>query len=707
MMIRGITVGGLCLAAAVFAAPAQAQIGCTAFFDQAAFEEFNLQFGKVMKGVEDFEEAVIDPGGKIPLDDFLQCGVPNPAGADIGFPDGILECNIILQTNVTPGPNPPDPNPWGQHSALFVIGPGFINSNSKKVGEDLFLQGMEASLDLIFTEPNHTGVGFELSRFEGYPTAGWHISVYDKSDEEIGKFFVPPPPGPEPGKGFWGIWCDQTIGRINIYDEAGIVPDAIDNIQMWMEPEQDPTCPWDCGDPPNKMVDIIDFLALLGQWGGPGSCDFNGSGAVDIQDFLKLLGAWGPCPSPNNDKCENQEKLFAPAPGLGLAVHFDMYGATASPESFKCPELFDPTDKDIWYCLNNTTGQTLGVTITTNIDLYIEVNEGCACDPAGPVVACAEGLIGTEQFVMNDNDQVLIRLVDWHDLPNHELKGSMFIDTKPVSPPSVNFFTDRASFDAEILDQGKFMKAVWAFKPDHLPGGVAVPIDDILDKYSHPVNAPNVWDDGVVNLWPPDIDNVRFSSNTNPQGDLQPGGQDAMWYLKPGYLPYINNNALTSYMLPGSFDIISGPPDGGNHTAMALELVSWDDNPDFNEVIYHITVFDKNNTVIGTFVLTSTQFDKPFIGIVTKGPDITIGRVDIWDEWCSYEGISSIELYFQPGNPPNCPSPGLCCQPHSTPGCEIKECCALVCDVDPFCCDVEWDTTCVGHAAAYPECQCP
>ena len=45
----------------------------------------------------------------------------------------------------------------------------------------------------------------------------------------------------------------------------------------------------------NGFVSVVDFLALLGQWGGPGTCDFDGNG-VDVVDFLALLGKWGPCP---------------------------------------------------------------------------------------------------------------------------------------------------------------------------------------------------------------------------------------------------------------------------------------------------------------------------------------------------------------------------------------------------------------------------
>ncbi len=53
--------------------------------------------------------------------------------------------------------------------------------------------------------------------------------------------------------------------------------------------------PWDCADN-DGQVGIVDFLALLAQWGQVGtSCDFDGGG-VGINDFLKLLANWGPCP---------------------------------------------------------------------------------------------------------------------------------------------------------------------------------------------------------------------------------------------------------------------------------------------------------------------------------------------------------------------------------------------------------------------------
>ena len=56
-----------------------------------------------------------------------------------------------------------------------------------------------------------------------------------------------------------------------------------------------PACPWDCGRDDDGSVGIVDFLALLAQWGTLGTCDFD-DGGVGITDFLELLANWGPCP---------------------------------------------------------------------------------------------------------------------------------------------------------------------------------------------------------------------------------------------------------------------------------------------------------------------------------------------------------------------------------------------------------------------------
>ncbi len=55
-------------------------------------------------------------------------------------------------------------------------------------------------------------------------------------------------------------------------------------------------CPEDCQAVPDGTVNVPDLLALLSQWGMPGSCDFDGCGTVAVPDLLQLLAAWGVCP---------------------------------------------------------------------------------------------------------------------------------------------------------------------------------------------------------------------------------------------------------------------------------------------------------------------------------------------------------------------------------------------------------------------------
>ena len=221
----------LCLALLALAAPAVAGTGpCTVFYDRAQFESFNQDEGKLLDGIETFAESNIPPGGK----QFLQAPLdqdPNTFSG-IGFPNGLAEPNLAIWDNVTPGPNPPDLNPSGEMFALYVIGVGFFEATSNKVGSDLFLEGIQASIDLVFGPAAFSGVGFELSWF--FLRAGWHVSVYNAAGDTIAQYQFAGPPGPEPQTSFFGVWCGQSVARINIYDDAGPLPNAIANIQMWL-----------------------------------------------------------------------------------------------------------------------------------------------------------------------------------------------------------------------------------------------------------------------------------------------------------------------------------------------------------------------------------------------------------------------------------------------------------------------------------------
>ena len=49
-------------------------------------------------------------------------------------------------------------------------------------------------------------------------------------------------------------------------------------------------CPGDCNG--DGVVNVLDLLDLLSQWGMPGSCDFDADGVVAVPDLLALLANW-------------------------------------------------------------------------------------------------------------------------------------------------------------------------------------------------------------------------------------------------------------------------------------------------------------------------------------------------------------------------------------------------------------------------------
>ncbi|MHC5024239.1 MAG: hypothetical protein ACYTGG_10070 [Planctomycetota bacterium] len=188
-----------------------------------------------------------------------------------------------------------------------------------------------------------------------------------------------------------------------------------------------PFCPGDCADD-NKVVDIVDLLALLAEWGGTGSCNVNGIGVVDIVDLLALLANWGPCPTPANDECIDKADVTVPDVD-SIVIPVDMRGATPSPENPLCTN----DGKDVWYCLTFDLPEPHLVTITTSFDVFLELYGGCVCPP-GVLKACAPGLppFGGIQFVeVQPGQQCCLRLINDLGLPNEDLQGEMTIELLP------------------------------------------------------------------------------------------------------------------------------------------------------------------------------------------------------------------------------------------------------------------------------------
>jgi hypothetical protein len=78
-----------------------------------------------------------------------------------------------------------------------------------------------------------------------------------------------------------------------------------------------------------------------------------------------------------------------------------------------------------------------------------------------------------------------------------------------------------------------------------------------------------------------------------------------------------------------------------------------------------------------------------------------------WDGICATAAETQCEVCFPP---PAClQGTGDCCAAQQGPGCGGLECCDIVCDQDPFCCEEVWDESCADLAASSCACNddCP
>ncbi len=106
-----------------------------------------------------------------------------------------------------------------------------------------------------------------------------------------------------------GAILQQTQGSAAQYLFLGNEPYVRAEVQnsyeqyAWMQPvfPDSPPCPWDCDGSNDASVNILDILAMLGQYDpsapvgcNGGSCDFNNDGCVDATDLLNVLAHFSP-----------------------------------------------------------------------------------------------------------------------------------------------------------------------------------------------------------------------------------------------------------------------------------------------------------------------------------------------------------------------------------------------------------------------------
>ncbi|MCB8932803.1 MAG: PEP-CTERM sorting domain-containing protein [Chthonomonadaceae bacterium] len=190
-----------------FAVQAGAQ-SITFYTDQGTFESDALASGKVLKGIEDFEEGRVGPGELGNPSDPL-----NASSSDDVFQPGEIEANLEIASSGGNG--------------LVALGDGFIGNSTIVVGANTFAE----TTNLNFSDPNKCGVGMDL--LDPIGNVGFDLTIYDVNDNQIGFFSI------AGGQSFFGVLASQTIGRINVAAQSD-GGELIDNIQMWNAPVPEP-----------------------------------------------------------------------------------------------------------------------------------------------------------------------------------------------------------------------------------------------------------------------------------------------------------------------------------------------------------------------------------------------------------------------------------------------------------------------------------
>ena len=169
--------------------------------------------------------------------------------------------------------------PWAALAAHFNVsyGPSFIKANPATVSDfrNPITNGLAGVVNTFQGSTVNDGLGSTNPNFST-------LATWATGEAALG--YLPHGAGDI-------VWLTD----FNTFDNGCI--GQLDNNIFWTNlfaVRAGPTCPWDCADV-DGQVGIVDFLALLADWGGRGACDFDGGG-VGITDFQALLANWGPCP---------------------------------------------------------------------------------------------------------------------------------------------------------------------------------------------------------------------------------------------------------------------------------------------------------------------------------------------------------------------------------------------------------------------------
>ncbi len=200
------------LVIAIPATTAMAQVEMFTGLD--LFEAAASDAGKILKGIEDFEEGIGAFAGPL----------PDPLGSapNDGFPTGLAFGNIELSSNLL-GINATTTAPGG---GMVLLPSDFVGSHTQVVGAITFTD----STDIMFPDGDKTAVGFNVLT-NGGPDV--QVSVFDMSGAQVFQDVVT---ANNNDTSFVGFVSSGAIGRINVAD-LGDRGELVDNIRMYQVPE--------------------------------------------------------------------------------------------------------------------------------------------------------------------------------------------------------------------------------------------------------------------------------------------------------------------------------------------------------------------------------------------------------------------------------------------------------------------------------------
>ena len=209
--------------------------GTSIFTSQGDFETAAMASGKVLKGIEDFEEGNVGPLQIAVLGEPLD-GSPNVDPGGLGFPNGLSATNIAITSSSGGG--------------LVALGDNFAGNLTTVVGANSFAD----TTILTVTSDLKTAIGLNVADPVG-AFGDYDVTVTDPSGALLFAGVVSA--GAANGS-FLGVVADPgfSIGSIQIaaLDAAGGGGgELLDNIQLWVVPE-----------PSTTLLGLIGILGLLG-----------------------------------------------------------------------------------------------------------------------------------------------------------------------------------------------------------------------------------------------------------------------------------------------------------------------------------------------------------------------------------------------------------------------------------------------------------